>query len=154
IEPRAVVALDVEGTDGAQTLPGERPRQRLEALPVRPHRPLALVGLRPLHELVLGLVEAYVLSLPANAGRALEDLRALHGGNFARDSPDDALPYPHRVTRAMVHEVDPPVIAAQVDAVPASGHQLLLSSPISLEINRWSSARASSQEVFVASKTP
>src|SRR2546428_11901809 len=122
LDPRALVALDIEGAQLAEPLSRERAGEGLEALAIRPHGAPALVRLGPLHELILRLVEAEILPLPADAGFALEDPGTLHAVYLPRDGPVDTLADPDHVTLALVHEVEPPGVAAKVDAITASGH--------------------------------
>lgn len=89
----ALVALEVEGADLAQALPGERERESGNALAIGALCPRALVGLRPGEEFLDRLVECEIGALrPADAGLALEDRRALHARQLASHRARDALP--------------------------------------------------------------
>jgi len=118
-----LVALEQEGVDLAQELPAEAPLELRETLGVAPRRSGTL--LRPGHgkEFVGGLVEDDVLSLPPDACLALENGGALHARNLAGGRPVDPLADPDHVPLALVHEVEPPGLAALVDAITTSGHQ-------------------------------
>jgi hypothetical protein len=71
-------------------------------------------GLEP-----LGLMAVKLRGLAPDGG-------ALPLGQLAGDGPVDPLPDTHHVAPALVHEVEPPRLAALVDAVTTSGHQVSL----------------------------
>ena len=116
------MALDVEGANRAQAPAGERFRERLEALAIRPNRARALVRLRPFQELLLRVLEADVSALPADAGLALQNLAALHARQLSGDGAGDPLPQPRDVALTIVHEVEPVGPTAEIDAVASAGH--------------------------------
>src|SRR5215813_1501028 len=98
--------------------------------------PRAFVGLGPLQEGLLCLVETYVEALPPNAGFALQNAgafdlgnlpryRALSLGNLPRHRARNPFPQPHELATLAMHELQPPrlAFATLIEAVTASCHQ-------------------------------
>jgi hypothetical protein len=74
------------------------------------------------HELGSGVVEADVLPLTADARFALENLAALYACNLTGHRPADPLPQPRDMPLAMMHEIEPPSLATEIDPVTSSSH--------------------------------
>src|SRR5215475_7047253 len=110
--------------------------------------PRAFVGLGPLQEGLLRLVETNLQALPPNARFALQNAGAFDLGNLPRHrafdlgnlprhrafdlgnlSPHRArnpLPQPHELTTPVMHELQPPhlAFASLIEAVTASSHHV------------------------------
>src|SRR5262249_41668923 len=74
------------------------------------------ISLGDLEEHLLRLVEQQVL-LPPDAGLALQDRRPLDLGELLGDLPVDSAAEAQLVTLALVHEMEPPGVAALVDPI-------------------------------------
>src|SRR5262249_54646411 len=110
--------------------------------------PRAFVGLGPLQEGLLCLVETYVEALPPNARFALQNAgafdlgnlpryrafslgnlprhRALSLGNLPRHRARNPFPQPHELATLVMHELQPPrlAFASLIEAVTASCHHV------------------------------
>src|SRR5215470_4045768 len=99
--------------------------------------PRAFVGLGPLQEGLLRLVETYVEALPPNARFALQNAgafdlgnlpryRALSLGNLPRHRARNPFPQPHELATLVMHELQPPrlAFASLIEAVTASFHHV------------------------------
>src|SRR5262244_2392924 len=99
--------------------------------------PRAFVGLGPLQEGLLRLVETNVQALPPNARFALQNAgafdlgnlprhRAFDLGNLPRHRARNPLPQPHELTTPVMHELQPPrlAFASLIEAVTASSHHV------------------------------
>src|SRR5262244_4161295 len=99
--------------------------------------PRAFVGLGPLQEGLLRLVETNVQALPPNARFALQNAgafdlgnlsphRAFNLGNLPRHRARNPLPQPHELTTPVMHELQPPrlAFASLIKAVTASSHHV------------------------------
>src|SRR5215471_8251895 len=99
--------------------------------------PRAFVGLGPLQEGLLRLVETNVQALPPNARFALQNAgafdlgnlprhRAFDLGNLPRHRARSPLPQPHELTAPVMHKLQPPrlAFASLIEAVTASSHHV------------------------------
>src|SRR5215813_12310583 len=111
--------------------------------------PRAFVGLGPLQEGLLRLVETNLQALPPNSRFALQNAgafnlgnlprhrafdlgnlsrhRAFDLGNLSRHRARNPLPQPHELTTPVMHELQPPrlAFASLIEAVTVSSHQSL-----------------------------
>src|SRR5215475_4772708 len=90
--------------------------------------PRAFVGLGPLQEGLLRLVETNLQALPPNSRFALQNAGAFNLGNLSRHRARNPLPQPHELTTPVMHELQPPrlAFASLIEAVTVSSHQSLL----------------------------
>src|SRR5262252_2156367 len=99
--------------------------------------PRAFVGLGPLQEGLLRLVETNLQALPHNARFALQNAgafdlgnlsphRAFNLGNLSPHRTRNPLPQPHELTTPVMHELQPPhlAFASLIEAVTASSHHV------------------------------
>src|SRR5215467_8062145 len=88
--------------------------------------PRAFVGLGPLQEGLLRLVETYVEALPPNARFALQNAGAFDLGNLPRHRARNPFPQPHELATLVMHELQPPrlAFASLIEAVTASCHHV------------------------------
>src|SRR5262252_5476960 len=88
--------------------------------------PRAFVGLGPLQEGLLRLVETYVEALPPNARFALQNAGAFDLGNLPHYRALSPFPQPHELATLVMHELQPPrlAFASLIEAVTASCHHV------------------------------